>query len=55
MSEPLFGKKVFFLNPPGVLTDVASVLGTNEFEVYLVYDHGKLAATSGRTPTPWFS
>jgi hypothetical protein len=49
-DETLFGKKVFFLNPPGVLSDVAAILGANELEVYLVYDHKKLARYLKKNP-----
>lgn len=42
-SDFQFGKKVFFLNPPGVLSDVAATLSAHEFEVYLVYNHKNLA------------
>jgi len=45
-----FGKKVFFLNPPGVLSDVAATLGAHEFEVYLVYNHKNLARYLGKEP-----
>lgn len=45
-----FGKKVFFLNPPGVLSDVAATLGTHEFEVYLVYNHKNLARFLKKEP-----
>lgn len=46
----LFGKKVFFLNPPGVLSDVATILGEHEFEIYLVYDHKKLSRYLAKDP-----
>ncbi len=45
-----FGKKVFFLNPPGVLSDVAAVLSAHEFEVYLVYNHSNLARYLKKEP-----
>lgn len=38
-----FGKKVFFLNPPAVIGEVAMALAEAEFEVYTTRDHGKLA------------
>lgn len=38
-----FGKKVFFLNPPAVIGEVAMALSEAEFEVYTTRDHGKLA------------
>jgi hypothetical protein len=37
-----FGKKVFFLHPPGVINDVAGILARSEFETYLVNDHVRL-------------
>jgi len=49
-TESPFGKKVFFLNPPGVLSDVASTLSANEFEAYLVYDHKKLFSYLRKNP-----
>ncbi len=45
-----FGKKVFFLNPPGVLSDVAATLGAHEFEVYLVHNHKNLARYLRKEP-----
>lgn len=45
-----FGKKVFFLNPPGVLSDVASTLSAHEFEVYLVYNHKNLVRFLKKEP-----
>lgn len=52
MSDPgfQFGKKVFFLNPPGVLSDVASTLSAHEFEVYLVHNHRNLARFLKKEP-----
>ncbi|MBN1241813.1 MAG: hypothetical protein JXA15_03800 [Spirochaetales bacterium] len=37
-----FGKKVFFLHPPGVINDVAGLLARSEFETYLIRDHTRL-------------
>jgi hypothetical protein len=37
------GKKVFFLNPHPVMSEVTEELAKREFEVYLVRDHEKLA------------
>lgn len=37
------GKKVFFLNPPPVLSEVVEDLAKREFEVYLARDHLRLA------------
>jgi hypothetical protein len=36
------GKKIFFLYPTPVLSEVAEALTKNEFEVYFVNDHKKL-------------
>lgn len=49
-NKDLFGKKVFFLNPPGVLGDVAASLAEAEFEVYLTKDHQKLARYLSKEP-----
>jgi len=38
-----FGRKVFFLNPPAVIGEVATALADAEFEVYTTRDHAKLA------------
>lgn len=45
-----FGKKVFFLHPPGVLNDVAGILARSEFETYLVKDHDRLKRWLARHP-----
>jgi hypothetical protein len=42
MENGVFGKKVFFLYPPAVLSEVVEGLANLEFEVYLVRDHVKL-------------
>ncbi|HAP43291.1 MAG: hypothetical protein A2087_11030 [Spirochaetes bacterium GWD1_61_31] len=39
----LFGKKVFFLNPPAVLEEIIPLLSQSEFEVYTTRDHIRLA------------
>jgi hypothetical protein len=45
MSDQIvLGKKIFFLYPPPVLSEVAEELAKNEFEVYLVNDHRRLRA-----------
>lgn len=49
-DESPFGKKVLFLHPPGVLSDVASVLSANEFEVYLIHNLTNLTAYLTRHP-----
>jgi len=36
------GKKVFFLYPPPVLSEIVEELARREFEVYLVHDHERL-------------
>ena len=41
-DQLVHGKKIFFLYPPPVLSEVAEALTINEFEVYLVNDHKKL-------------
>lgn len=45
-----FGRKVFFLNPPGVLSNVAAALSAHEFEVYLVHNHAGLARYLKKEP-----
>jgi hypothetical protein len=42
MESGLLGKKIFFLYPPPVLTEVVDELAKQEFEVYLSRDHEKL-------------
>jgi len=49
-DQPALGKKVIFLYPPPVLSEVAEELAKSEFEVYLAHDHlrlRKLLAGSG--------
>ncbi len=45
-----FGKKVFFLHPPGVINDVAGILARSEFETYLVKDHARLRRWLAKHP-----
>ena len=45
-----FGKKVFFLNPPAVIKEVAAALAEAEFEVYITRDHAKLARFLRKEP-----
>jgi hypothetical protein len=45
-----FGKKVFFLNPPAVIEEVAAALAEAEFEVYTTRDHAKLARFLRKEP-----
>lgn len=42
MENGALGKKVFFLYPPPVLTEVIDFLAQEEFEVYLSRDHERL-------------
>jgi len=42
MEGGALGKKIFFVYPPQVLTEVVDVLARQEFEVYLSRDHAKL-------------
>lgn len=42
METGVLGKKVFFLYPPPVLTEIVEDLARREFEVYLVRDHERL-------------
>jgi hypothetical protein len=42
METGILGKKIFFLYPPPVLTEVMDELTRQEFEVYLARDHQKL-------------
>ncbi len=42
METGALGKKIFFVYPPQVLTEVVDELARQEFEVYLSKDHGKL-------------
>ncbi len=42
MENGLLGKKIFFLYPPPVLTEIVDELARQEFEVYLSRDHEKL-------------
>ncbi|MDA8426454.1 MAG: PilZ domain-containing protein [Treponema sp.] len=44
------GKKVFFLYPPPVLTEIVEELARREFEVYLVRDHERLARALAKDP-----
>lgn len=44
------GKKVFFLYPPPVLTEIVEELARREFEVYLVQDHERLARALSKDP-----
>lgn len=46
-----FGKKVFFLNPPAVIGEVANALAEAEFEVYTTRDHAKLARYLKKDPS----
>ncbi|MBL8967404.1 MAG: PilZ domain-containing protein [Spirochaetaceae bacterium] len=51
MIEPgALGKKVVFLYPPPVLTEVVEELARREFEVYLVRDHARLRQVLAGNP-----
>lgn len=52
MPDPdILGRKVFFLYPPAVLDEVIFVLVKNEYEVYTVRDHERLARYLKKEPT----
>jgi hypothetical protein len=42
MESGVLGKKIFFLYPPPVLSEVADELARQEYEVYFARDHEKL-------------
>ena len=42
-NDSLFGKKVFFLNPPAVISEVLPLLMEMEYEIYTSTDQAKLA------------
>ncbi|HTX71569.1 MAG TPA: PilZ domain-containing protein [Rectinemataceae bacterium] len=44
------GKKVFFLYPPPVLTEIVDELARREFEVYLAHDHQRLSRALAKSP-----
>jgi hypothetical protein len=50
MESGVLGKKVFFLYPPPVLTEVIDFLASQEFEVYLARDHEKLRRFIASSP-----
>jgi hypothetical protein len=50
MENGALGKKVFFLYPPPVLTEVIDSLALQEFEVYLARDHVRLKRFIGSFP-----
>jgi len=50
MEPSDFGKKVFFLYPPPVLSEVLQELVNREFEVYLVKDHERLRRLLASSP-----
>jgi len=45
-----FGKKILFLYPPPVLSEIVEELARREFEVYLVKDHGKIRRFLPKNP-----
>jgi hypothetical protein len=50
METGALGKKVLFLYPPPVLTEVVEELASKEFEVYLVRDHAKVKRFLSASP-----
>ena len=50
METGALGKKIFFLYPPPVLTEVVDVLARQEFEVYLSRSHEKLRRSIASFP-----
>jgi len=50
MEPNALGKKVFFLYPPPVLTEVLQELINREFEVYLARDHERLKRVIAASP-----
>lgn len=49
-DDSLFGKKVFFLNPPAVFSEVLPILIEAEYEIYTTTDHAKLGRYLRRNP-----
>ena len=50
MENGALGKKIFFLYPPPVLTEVVDSLARQEFEVYLSREHDRLRRFIGSFP-----
>jgi PilZ domain. len=50
MESGLLGKKVFFLYPPPVLSEIVEDLARQEFEVYLTREHDKLRRYLDKSP-----
>jgi hypothetical protein len=50
METGALGKKIFFLHPPPVLTEVVDQLARQEFEVYLTRSHEKLRRSVASFP-----
>ena len=50
MEPSALGKKVFFLYPPPVLSEVLQELINKEFEVYLAKDHVRLRRVLAKSP-----
>lgn len=46
----VFGKKIFFLNPPAVIGDVLAILAEAEYEVYVTRDNERLARYLKKEP-----
>lgn len=49
-DDRVFGKKVFFLNPPSVFSEVLPVLIESEYELYTTTDHARLGGYLRRNP-----
>lgn len=49
-DDSLFGKKVFFLNPPAVISEVLPELSASEYEIYTNTDHTRLGRYLCRNP-----
>jgi hypothetical protein len=49
-TDSLFGKKVFFVNPPAVFSEVLPALIEAEYEIYTTTDHTKLGRYLRKNP-----
>ena len=49
-EDSLFGKKVFFLNPPEVIKEVLPVLIESEYEIYTTTDQTRLGRYLCKNP-----
>jgi hypothetical protein len=50
MEMGVLGKKIFFLYPPPVLTEIAEELARREFEVYMARNHDKMLRVLVQSP-----